>query len=195
MSITKTIPATAGINWSGDDEPGSFVVTLTASVIERIKALSQLLGEGDEALVNLGGVELLDDVGNAVEIDEIEGDFDHASVTVHGNSKLEHLFVSVQDNEGGELLWGTLTLTPEELDDNLSSGTAVVYAEPQDFDVHVVRTGYGHRTFRVSAKSQAEADRIALDEAGSHDFSENSSEYSVEGSLIVKTEGDNRAAA
>jgi len=49
------------------------------------------------------------------------------------------------------------------------------------FTISVCRTGYGHRDIEVEAESQAQAESLALDEAGDYDYSEHSSEYSLEG--------------
>lgn len=50
-----------------------------------------------------------------------------------------------------------------------------------DFDVEVCRTGYGHRTLRITgASSPEDAEQRALDEAGNHEYNENHSDYSVE---------------
>jgi hypothetical protein len=51
----------------------------------------------------------------------------------------------------------------------------------KSFDIEVCRTGYGFCTIRVKATSYAKAAQLALDEAGSHDFSENDAEYTVDG--------------
>lgn len=50
----------------------------------------------------------------------------------------------------------------------------------RDFEVPVVRIGYGFKTIKVRATSQEEANQIALDEAGNEEFSEKSSEYKLE---------------
>jgi len=49
----------------------------------------------------------------------------------------------------------------------------------EKFDIEVCRISYGFRTINVEAQSQEEAERIALDEAGNHEFSEKSSEYKI----------------
>lgn len=55
----------------------------------------------------------------------------------------------------------------------------VVYKEEQQWNVPVMRTGYGHMLIAVSAHSESEAIEKALDEAGGEHFSENSSEYTA----------------
>ena len=52
--------------------------------------------------------------------------------------------------------------------------------EEIEFDIPVTRIGYAHATIRVKARSQEEAEERALDEAGSYDFSEKSSDYELD---------------
>ena len=52
-------------------------------------------------------------------------------------------------------------------------------AQEKEFDVEVVRVGYGFKTIRVRAISQEEANNLALDKAGDHEFSEKSSDYKI----------------
>jgi len=47
----------------------------------------------------------------------------------------------------------------------------------KQWNVPVMRTGYGHNLIAVSAKTEEEAIELALDMAGGEDFSEKSSEY------------------
>jgi hypothetical protein len=49
------------------------------------------------------------------------------------------------------------------------------------FKVHVCRTAYAHLYLEVEADTQEEAEKKALDEAGDHSFSENNTDYTVEG--------------
>jgi hypothetical protein len=49
------------------------------------------------------------------------------------------------------------------------------------YRVTVCRTAYAHLDIEVHAKNLKEAKRKALDEAGGHQFSEHTSEYSEEG--------------
>lgn len=49
------------------------------------------------------------------------------------------------------------------------------------FDVEVVRIGYGFATIPVEAETQEQADEMALDQAGDHEFSEKSSDYEIAG--------------
>jgi len=60
-----------------------------------------------------------------------------------------------------------------------------------NYKVHVCRTGYAHADITVSANSKRQAYAKAIEEAGNHDFSENTSEYSVEGvtELIEENRG------
>lgn len=48
------------------------------------------------------------------------------------------------------------------------------------FNVQVMRTSYAFCTIRVEAKDSREAEDSALDEAGNYEYSEKSSEYSVQ---------------
>jgi hypothetical protein len=50
------------------------------------------------------------------------------------------------------------------------------------FLVPVTRIGYGYNTFEVEASSQKEADEIALEQAGDHEFSEKDADYVLENS-------------
>ncbi len=51
----------------------------------------------------------------------------------------------------------------------------------KEYEVQVVRTAYAFKTIKVKANSEEEAKEKALDEAGDHEFSEKSSDYSVDG--------------
>lgn len=51
--------------------------------------------------------------------------------------------------------------------------------EKQKFDIEVCRTGIGFATIQVEATSQEEAEQLAIDEAGDHEYSEKSSEYDL----------------
>jgi hypothetical protein len=53
----------------------------------------------------------------------------------------------------------------------------------RSWDVEVCRTGYGHATVRVRAASQAEAETLAMDQAGDMEFSENDADYEVTGTV------------
>jgi hypothetical protein len=53
--------------------------------------------------------------------------------------------------------------------------------EPEAYAVNVCRTGYGFNRIEVMAKSAPEAIEKALEEAGSHSFSDKSSEYTEDG--------------
>jgi hypothetical protein len=48
-----------------------------------------------------------------------------------------------------------------------------------DFCVEITRIGYGSKTFEISDATAEEAERIALERAGNHEFTERSSEYEV----------------
>ena len=49
------------------------------------------------------------------------------------------------------------------------------------FKVSVCRTGFGHAAFEVEAESEQKAKELAMDRAYDTVFSENSSEYSIQG--------------
>lgn len=58
-------------------------------------------------------------------------------------------------------------------------GKGVVIVTTQKFEVQVCRTGYGFATIVVEAETQAEANELALDEAGDHEYNEKDSEYAL----------------
>ncbi len=60
----------------------------------------------------------------------------------------------------------------------------------QKFIVPVVRIGHGFAKIEVEANSQEEANELALDEAGSYEFSEVFSDYEIEGEVSIKTSGE-----
>ena len=49
-----------------------------------------------------------------------------------------------------------------------------------NFSVEITRIGYGSKTFEISDVTAEEAQRIALDRAGNHEFTERNSEYEVQ---------------
>lgn len=51
--------------------------------------------------------------------------------------------------------------------------------EKEIFKIEVMRIGYGYTTINVEAESQAEADKLALEEAGSHSYTEKHSDYKL----------------
>jgi hypothetical protein len=48
-----------------------------------------------------------------------------------------------------------------------------------NFCVEITRIGYGSRTFKISDVTAEEAERIALERAGNHEFTEKNSDYEV----------------
>ena len=55
------------------------------------------------------------------------------------------------------------------------------------YRVHVCRIGYGHATIEVTASTAKKAEGLALEEAGNHDFTEKSSEYTCpDGAVEIK---------
>lgn len=63
-------------------------------------------------------------------------------------------------------------------------------SKKQKFSIPVVRIGYGFATIEVEASSQEEAEQLALDEAGDHEYSEKSSDYEIEGTPQIKSSGE-----
>lgn len=52
--------------------------------------------------------------------------------------------------------------------------------ELQEFEIDVVRTSVSKpRTFKIKARTQEEAENIALDQAGNYEFSESESDYEI----------------
>jgi hypothetical protein len=49
----------------------------------------------------------------------------------------------------------------------------------KQFNIEVIRTGFGFKTIMVKAENLREAEDKALDEAGDHEYSEKSSEYGI----------------
>ena len=49
-----------------------------------------------------------------------------------------------------------------------------------NFCVEITRIGYGSKTFEISDVTAEEAERIALEQAGNHEFTEKNSEYEVQ---------------
>lgn len=55
----------------------------------------------------------------------------------------------------------------------------------EEYEVSVCRTGYGFAKITVTASSAEEAENKALDEAGDHEYSEKSSEYTTDGATAL----------
>ena len=49
-----------------------------------------------------------------------------------------------------------------------------------NFCVEITRIGYGSKTFEISDVTAEDAERIALEQAGNHEFTEKHSEYEVQ---------------
>jgi hypothetical protein len=81
--------------------------------------------------------------------------------------------------------WWVTSLEPinsETDDENSSTEThSTVEGAAARYVVSVCRTGYGHRDIEVTARSEAQAVELALDEARNHEYSESSSDYSASG--------------
>jgi hypothetical protein len=59
-----------------------------------------------------------------------------------------------------------------------------VTAAPRLFRVTVVRTGTGERSVEVMACSAGEAEALALEDAGDHEYREHSAEYSATATAV-----------
>jgi hypothetical protein len=69
----------------------------------------------------------------------------------------------------------------EHVDLILADGSRLGFVLPeQEWTANVCRTGYGFSNVTVRARTQAEAEDKALDEAGDHQFNEKASEYEVD---------------
>jgi hypothetical protein len=51
--------------------------------------------------------------------------------------------------------------------------------KPKKYTISVVRIGYGFADIEVTAKSQQQAEEMALDKAGDYEFSEKDAEYKI----------------
>lgn len=58
------------------------------------------------------------------------------------------------------------------------------YIEDVEFTVSVTRVAYAHRNIVVKAKTRKEAEEMAIDEAGSLEFIEHTSEYESGGAYL-----------
>lgn len=76
-------------------------------------------------------------------------------------------------------------LQPQVMPEEAPEPMMTVYPEPVLFEVDVVRTGYGHRTISVLATSAAEAEELALDEAGNHEYNEHTADYRAESARVL----------
>jgi hypothetical protein len=55
-------------------------------------------------------------------------------------------------------------------------------ANKKKYVVSVCRTAHAFRDIEVEAKDEIEAEKLALEEAGNHEFSEKSADYTANGS-------------
>jgi len=120
-------------------------------------------------------VELEQFIGN-----DREGVLDVLSEAATGTELLGDISYKVVGHEGDTLhieVSGDIELVDaEEVDhDELPE---------QEFEVQVTRVGYGNRTFRLSAKTEAEAIHMADDDAGNHTYSEHASDYLIEAAAV-----------
>lgn len=67
----------------------------------------------------------------------------------------------------------------DALEDTSFETVEEVHEEPREFTVEICRIGYSNRTVKIMAHSLSEAEEIALDEAGNHEFSERDAEYVI----------------
>lgn len=88
-----------------------------------------------------------------------------------GNAKFTYIAFRKEDDTLG------LTITASEFE----------YIEEVEFTVSVTRIAYANRNIVVKAKTRKEAEELALDEAGEHEFSEHTSEF-TSGGAYLKTE-------
>jgi hypothetical protein len=69
----------------------------------------------------------------------------------------------------------------------LADGTRVEFILPElEWSANVCRTGYGFSDIVVKARTAAEAEELALDDAGNHYYSEKNSDYEVDWVTPVK---------
>lgn len=59
------------------------------------------------------------------------------------------------------------------------------------YEVGVIRIGYGHTSFIVEADSEEQAGERALEEAGDHEFTENSSDYELDYTVVTDDSEEN----
>jgi hypothetical protein len=82
-----------------------------------------------------------------------------------GRGKMKHI---ASNNE--KLITG-IAVTPSEFD----------FVDAAEFTVSVMRTSYSFKNIVVKAKTRKEAESLAIDEAGSYEFSESDAEYEAKG--------------
>lgn len=58
------------------------------------------------------------------------------------------------------------------------------YNEEVEFTVSITRVAYANRNITVKAKTRKEAEEMAIDEAGEHEFNEHTSEYTSGGAYL-----------
>lgn len=122
----------------------------------------------------------------SVELSEIinndlEGFLDILSEKATGTEVLSDITYSIVERSGSS----TLEIEVVGNIDLIETEDIELEALPMlEFEVQVCRVGFGSRTTRLSARISEEARENALDAAGNHTYSETSSEYSVQVSLI-----------
>ena len=136
------------------------------------------LPNGRVTYVNeIGFVSVTCNIDLSVFIDnDLEGVLDTLSEEATGSSCLTNVSYKVTGHEGNTLkilISGdieAIEATPVDLDK----------IAPMEFEATVSRIGYGSRTFRLSARSEIEAELIADDDAGNHVYNEHSSVYEID---------------
>lgn len=100
---------------------------------------------------------------------------DVLSQRILGSDCLENISYSVIGHSGGNLITLSVTAGGEGLEDLEELLEADV--PKTAFDVEVTRVGYGQRTVQVLARTTAEAEALADDDAGNHLYDEQYAEY------------------
>jgi len=81
-----------------------------------------------------------------------------------------------QQEELDEIKRNLKQLVSTQVNQNLAAPEEAA-EEMKEWNVPVMRTGYGHALIAVSARTEQEAIDLAIDAAGGESFSEKSSEY------------------
>lgn len=100
-----------------------------------------------------------------VQVTAYEDDMGTSWKLMFGDETVEDGFDSTADAE----MWAR------------DNGYIPMSQEPEEYTVTMCRTGYGFAYITVMARSAEEAEELADDEAGDHNYSEKASEFSVDG--------------
>jgi len=96
-----------------------------------------------------------------------------------------HYFVSSSDPGDALEKWflatkrGPVPMTGQEMA-SLEDKVLDIVLPKKDWNVPVCRTGFGHNTLTVRARTEREAVEKALYEAGNHEYSEKEADYSAD---------------